>query len=78
MDNRSGYGLVRIQTAAKNQLFVFVNTAGVSVDSALGMGWVALPVVISVVLATGAVVIFIFMVFPAFFVRKNKAEEQKA
>ena len=73
------FGLLgRMQMAAKNQLFVFANTAGVSIESGLSTAWVALPVVISVVLAIGAVVIFIFMVFPAFFVKKNKAEEQKA
>lgn len=72
MDNESGYGLVKIQEAAKHQLFVFANTAGVGVDSGLSYTWVALPVVISVVLALGAVAIFIFMVFPAFFVKKQE------
>lgn len=43
MDNSKGYGLVKIQEAAKHQLFVFVNTAGVGVDSGLSYAWVALP-----------------------------------
>lgn len=71
MDNSKGYGLVKIQEAAKHQLFVFVNTAGVGVDSGLSYAWVALPVVISVVLAAGAVLVFIFMVYPAFFKKKE-------
>lgn len=73
MDNSKGYGLDKIQEAAKHQLFVFVNTAGISVDSGLSYAWVALPVVISIVLALGAVAIFVFMVFPAFFVKKKEA-----
>lgn len=78
VDSSKGYGLMKAQEAAKHQLFVFANTAGVSIESGLSTAWVALPVVISIVLALGAIVIFIFMVFPAFFVKKNKAEEQKA
>lgn len=72
LTNNSGYGLTKIQEAAKHQLFVFVNTAGVDVDSGLSYAWVALPVVISIVLALGAIAIFIFMVFPAFFVKKQE------
>ena len=72
MTNDSGYGLMKAQEAAKHQLFVFANTAGVSLESGLSYAWVALPVVISVVLALGAVAIFIFMVFPAFFVKKQE------
>lgn len=73
MDNSKGYGLDKIQEAAKHRLFVFVNTAGISVDSGLSYAWVALPVVISIVLALGAVAIFVFMVFPVFFVKKKEA-----
>lgn len=73
MDNSKGYGLDKIREAAKHRLFVFVNTAGISVDSGLSYAWVALPVVISVVPALGAVAIFVFMVFPAFFVKKKEA-----
>ena len=62
-----------VKEAAKHRMFVFVNTAGISVDSGLSYAWVALPVVISVVLALGAVAIFVFMVFPAFFVKKKEA-----
>ena len=72
LTNNSGYGLTKIQEAAKHQLFVFVNTAGVDADSGLSYAWVALPVVISIVLALGAIAIFIFMVFPAFFVKKQE------
>ena len=71
MDNSKGYGLDKIQEAAEHRLFV--NTAGISVDSGLSYAWVALPVVISVVPALGAVAIFVFMVFPAFFVKKKEA-----
>ena len=62
-----------VKEAAKHRMFVFVNTAGISVDSGLSYAWVALPVVISVVPALGAVAIFVFMVFPAFFVKKKEA-----
>lgn len=60
-----------VKEAAEHRLFV--NTAGISVDSGLSYAWVALPVVISVVPALGAVAIFVFMVFPAFFVKKKEA-----
>ena len=66
MDNHSGYGLDKIQQAAKHQLFVFANSAGIHVDSGLSNAWVAIPVVLSIVLFAGAVVIIIFMVVPAF------------
>ena len=62
-----------VKEAAEHRMFVFVNTAGISVDSGLSYAWVALPVVISVVPALGAVAIFVFMVFPAFFVKKKEA-----
>lgn len=70
MDNTSGYGLMKIQESAKDQLYVFVNTSGITTVSTINNAWIAIPVVLSVVLVAGAVVIFIFMVLPAF--RKPK------
>lgn len=71
MTNDSGYGLSKIQEAAKHQLFVFANSAGSRIDSGLGYGWVALPVVLSIVLFAGAVLVTIFMIVPAFFIKKS-------
>ena len=74
MDNLSGYGLAKIQEAAKHQLFVFVNTAGVGIDSGVGNAWVALPVCVSIALAAGAVCAVVFMVVPAFFIKRKDEE----
>lgn len=73
MDNSKGYGLMRIQEAAKHQLFVFANSSGIALDSGLSMGWVALPVILSIVLIGAAIVIFAFMVYPAFIMKKKAA-----
>lgn len=71
MDNSTGYGLMKIQEAAKHQLFVFANTSGVHIEGSLGTAWIALPVTLSVLLAIGAALIVVFMVVPAFFTKKE-------
>lgn len=71
MDNTKGYGLNKIQEAAKHQLFVFANTVGAHIESNMSMGWVAIPVILSVILAAGAVCAIIWMVIPAFFFKKK-------
>lgn len=73
MDNRSGYGLMKIQESAKDQLYVFVNTNGITTVSTINNAWIAIPIVLSIVLVAGAVVIFLFMVLPAFRKPKDKA-----
>lgn len=75
MDNTTGYGLKTVQEAAKHQLFVFANTVGVGLDTGLSNAWVAIPVVVSVVLAAGAACAVIFMVVPAFFKKKDTDKE---
>lgn len=71
MNNNSGYGLMKVREAAKHQLYVFVNSNGITTVSSINNVWVAIPIVLSIVLVAGAVVIFIFMVFPAFFKKKD-------
>lgn len=71
MDNTKGYGLNKIQEAAKHQLFVFANTVGANIESNMSTAWVAIPVALSILLAAGAVCSVIFMVVPAFFRKKE-------
>lgn len=66
MNNSTGYGLAKIQEAAKHQLFVFANSSGVRTDSGLSLAWVAIPISLSIVLAAGVALIVIFMIVPAF------------
>ncbi len=74
MNNQSGYGLQKIQEAAKHQLFVFANTAGVGLETGLSDAWIALPVVVSAILFAGAVLVTVFMIVPAFFIKKRTEE----
>lgn len=70
VDNTSGYGLAALQTAAKRQLFVFVNSTGVAAGFTSN-GWIAIPIAFTVVMALGAIVVAMFMVIPAFFIKKQ-------
>lgn len=70
LSNTSGYGLAKVQEAAKHQLFVFANTVGVGLESGLSNTWIALPIVLSIVLAAGAVLVTVYMIVPAFKKRK--------
>ena len=72
MNNTTGYGLMKVQEAAKHQLYVFVNSSGLTAVVTINSAWVWIPVVISVVLVAGAVLIYIFMVHPAFFYKKQQ------
>lgn len=70
LDNTSGYGLVKVQQAAKHQLYVFVNSSGITTASSLNNAWIAIPICLSIAFVIGAIVIAIFMVVPAFFKKK--------
>lgn len=72
IDNTSGYGLMKVQEAAKHQLYIFVNSSGLNAAVSINSAWVWIPVAITVVLVAGAALIFVFMVRPAFFGRKQK------
>lgn len=73
LDNTKGYGLMRVQEAAKDQLYVFVNSSGITTVSTINNAWIAIPVVISIVLVAGAVLLFVFLVYPAFIMKKKEA-----
>lgn len=70
LDNTKGYGLIKAQEAAKDQLYIFVNSSGITTVASLNNAWVAIPVAISVVMVAAAVAVLIFMVLPAF--KKNE------
>ena len=72
MDNSQGYGLAKIQEAAKHQLYVFSNTVGVGLETGISNAWIALPIVLSIVLVAGAALSVVFLVIPAF---KKKRED---
>ena len=71
LDNTKGYGLTRVQEAAKDQLYVFVNSSGITTVSTINSAWIAIPVVISIVLVAGAALLFVFLIYPAFIMRKK-------
>ena len=67
-------GVAALREACKRQLFVYVNSACLAGNVTYNTAWVAIPVVLSIALLAGAVVIFIKMVMPAFFPKKDKLE----
>ena len=67
-------GVAALREACKRQLFVYVNSACLAGNVTYNTDWVAIPVVLSIALLAGAVVIFINMVMPAFFPKKDKLE----
>ena len=71
IDPQSAYGMTVLREACKRQLFIFANMAGMYTESGINMAWVAIPIVLSIVLVAVAVVLFIFMVYPAFFKKKE-------
>ena len=71
VDTQGAYGMTVLREACKRQLFIFANMAGMYTDSGISMTWVAIPIVLSIVLVAVAVVLFIFMVYPAFFKKKE-------
>ena len=71
LDNTKGYGLMRVQEAAKDQLYIFVNSSGITTVSTISSAWIAIPVVISIVLVAGAVLLFVFLIYPAFIMKKK-------
>lgn len=73
IDNTQGYGLAKIQEAAKHQLFIYVNSAAIGTDSSLTSAWIAIPIALTVVLVAGCVLVTVFMIVPAF--RRKKKED---
>jgi beta-glucosidase len=71
MDNTKGYGLVQLQRAVKDQLYVFANSNGISSNSGMSNAWIAIPICVSIVLFAGIVCVTIFMIIPAFKKKKN-------
>lgn len=71
LDNSRGYGLVKVQEAAKDQLFIFVNSSGITTVSSINNAWIAIPVAISVVMVAAAILVLVFMVLPAFIGKKE-------
>lgn len=67
-------GVAALREACKRQLFVYVNSACLAGNVTYNTAWVAIPVVLSIALLAGAVVIFIKMVMPVFFPKKDKLE----
>lgn len=65
-------GLTALRNAAKNQLYVYVNSEGIAGNVTYNTAWIAIPIAVSVVLLIGVVLIQIFMVKPVFFPKKKK------
>lgn len=71
---QSAAGVAALRDACKHQLFVYVNSACLAGNVTYNTAWVAIPVVLSIALLAGAVVIFFKMVMPAYFPKKEKLE----
>lgn len=77
LDNTKGYGLMKCERAAKNQLFIFTNSAGITTESTISNAWIAIPICLTIVCVAGAALITIFMIVPAFFKKKEKPSLQE-
>lgn len=74
---QSAAGVAALREACKHQLFVYVNSACLAGNVTYNTAWIAIPVVLSIALLAGAVVIFFKMVMPAYFPKKEKLEVKK-
>ncbi len=71
----SNYGMQCVRRAAHDQLYVFANSAAVGMDVQWNNGWIAIPVIATILLAAGAVLsIYFLVVKPS---KKNKDKEDK-
>lgn len=68
---KSPYGMHCLRRAAHDQLYVFANSAAVGMTVNWSYAWIAIPVCLSIVLVGGAAMAFVFMVYPAFFKKKE-------
>lgn len=69
-------GVAALRNACKNQLFVYVNSAGIGGNVTYNTAWIAIPIALTVVFFAGAVAILLLMVKPAFFPSKKIVVEK--
>lgn len=73
----SAAGVAALREAAKHQLYVYVNSACIGGNVSYNTAWVAIPIVVSILLVVAAVAVFLLMVKPAFFPKKNGTATSK-
>ncbi|MFA6829319.1 MAG: glycoside hydrolase family 3 C-terminal domain-containing protein [Bacilli bacterium] len=71
----SAYGMTCLRRAAHDQLYVFANSSAAGMTIKWNYGWIAIPVSLSVVMLGAIAAISVFMIYPAFFMKKDKKGE---